>query len=49
MVWWIDPLQRTVAVHVPGEPVRRLTESDSLDGAPVAPGFSIPLATIFDV
>jgi Uma2 family endonuclease len=49
MVWWIDPLRRTAAVHVSGEPVRHLTESEILDGERVVPGFSIPLATIFDV
>jgi Uma2 family endonuclease len=49
MVWWIDPLRRTAAVHVPGEPVRHLTESEILDGERVVPGFPIPLATIFDV
>ena len=49
MVWWIDPLRRTVAVHVPGQPVHHLTEFDNLDGLHVVPGFSIPLQTIYDV
>lgn len=49
MVWWIDPLRCTATVHVPDQPVRHLTESDDLDGLHVVRGFSIPLATIFDV
>jgi Uma2 family endonuclease len=49
MVWWIDPLRRTISVHVPGQPVLHPTESDDLDGLHVVPGFSIPLKTIFDV
>jgi Uma2 family endonuclease len=49
MVWWIDPLRGTISVHVPGEPVRHLTENDTLDGEPVVPGFALPVATIFDV
>lgn len=49
LVWWFDPLQRTVSVHIPGKPVRHLTAVDMLDGAPVLPGFSIPLAVIFDI
>jgi len=49
MVWWIDPLRRTISVHIPGQPVRHLTESDDLDGLHVVPGFSIPLKTIFEV
>lgn len=49
LVWWIDPLRRTVSIHIPGRPVRHLTEADALDGLHVVPGFSISLRTIFEV
>jgi Uma2 family endonuclease len=48
MVWWIDPKRRVATVHVPNKPVQQLTESDSLDGGTLIPGFSIPLAKLFD-
>lgn len=47
LVWWIDPDHRTATVHAPGRPVRHLTELDLLDGESVVPGFSLPLASLF--
>jgi Uma2 family endonuclease len=48
LVWFIDPRTRTVAVyHVPGESTRVLTESDTLDGEQVIPGFTMPVADLF--
>jgi Uma2 family endonuclease len=48
LVWYIDPATRTVAVyHAPGEPTRVLSESDTLDGEQVIPGFTMPVADLF--
>jgi len=48
LVWWVDPIKRTVTVQRAGQPVARLTEFDSLDGEDIIPGFSIQLAILFD-
>lgn len=48
LVWWIDPDRRVATVHHAGYPVRHLTESDSLDGEDIIPGFSLPLKEVFD-
>jgi Uma2 family endonuclease len=47
-VWVIDPRRRTVEVHTPDAPVRRLRESDALDGAPVLPDFRCAVADLFE-
>ena len=47
LVWVIRPGSQTVDVHRPGQPVTTLTEDNSLDGAPVLPGFSYPLQRLF--
>ncbi len=47
--WWIDPRRRTATVHVPGQPVKHLTEADMLDAGEVVPGFSVSLAELFDL
>jgi hypothetical protein len=36
-----------VAVHRPGQPVRVLTENDSLDGEDVVPGWTLPVRDLF--
>jgi len=46
LVWVIDPNQRSAAVYRSLTNVRRLTESDALDGEDVAPGFSCPLRDV---
>ena len=43
LVWVVDPVRRRVRVHHPGQPVRTLSQTDTLDGADVLPGFSLPL------
>lgn len=48
LVWWIDPDRRVATVHRAGRPVGHLTESDSLDGADIIPGFSLSLSQVFD-
>jgi Uma2 family endonuclease len=47
LLWIIYPDTREVEVHQPVQPMRLLTASETLDGAEVLPGFSLPLATLF--
>jgi Uma2 family endonuclease len=47
-VWVIDPDRRTVAQHSTTAPTRRLREHDTLDGADVVPGFTLPVHALFD-
>ena len=49
LTWWIDPRRRTVIVHSPERSPRLLNETDSLDGEDIIPGFSMPLAKLFDI
>jgi Uma2 family endonuclease len=47
LVWFVDPRNRTVDVYTaPGQSFR-LTEADTLDGAPLLPGFRLPLRELF--
>ena len=46
MVVVVNPRNRTVQAHTP-EGVTELTESDTLDGGDVVPGWELPLADIF--
>lgn len=48
LFWVIDPFRRTVAVYSPVAPVRWLREGDTLDGGDVVPGFTLPVAELFD-
>ena len=47
VVWVADPRDASVAVHEPGRPARRLGPTDVLDGAPLLPGFQLPVGDIF--
>ena len=48
LVWVVDARAGTVAVYTsPGE-ATTLTRTDTLDGGDVLPGFSLPLAELFD-
>ncbi|CAN5827029.1 Uma2 family endonuclease [soil metagenome] len=49
LVWWVDPEQRTVTVHRPGQKPEVLDESGTLDGGGVLPGFELDIETIFAV
>jgi Uma2 family endonuclease len=49
VVWVADPDTRTIAVYQSGVPVTTLTENDTLDGAPVLPGFTLLVRDIFDL
>ena len=47
-VWVVFPKTRTVEMHRTGtDEIATLTLDDSLDGAPVLPGFTYPLARLF--
>jgi Uma2 family endonuclease len=47
LVWVIDPERRTVAIHTPGLPEQVAYEGDTVDGAPVLPGFRVAVADLF--
>ena len=47
LVWIVDPVSRTVAVHYPDRTGRLLIEGESLDGEDVVPGFALPVAEVF--
>jgi Uma2 family endonuclease len=47
-VWLIRPVDRSVTVLGPAAEPRRLTEHDTLDGAPVLPGFACAVREIFE-
>jgi Uma2 family endonuclease len=48
LIWVIDPVARIVSVQSAREAERRLAEADVLDGGDVLPGFSIPVARLFE-
>lgn len=47
LVWVADPESRTVDVHRQDGATIRLHEDDVLDGAPVLPGFTLPVREAF--
>ena len=49
LVWVVDPPTRTISVYTgpTTEPDRTLTESDTLDGGDVLPGFAMAVADVF--
>lgn len=47
LVWIVDPVSRTVAVHHPDRTGRILIEGETLDGEDVVPGFALPVAEVF--
>ena len=49
VVWVVYPDSRTIAVYQSGVPVITLTENDTLDGAPVLPGFTLPVRDVFEL
>ena len=46
MVWLVYPSRRVVEVHTSGK-VETLTESDTLDGADILPGFKLAVSEVF--
>ena len=49
LVWVVYPDSRTIDVHRTDAPVVTLTEDDTLDGAPVLPGFALPVRDVFEL
>lgn len=47
LVWVVDPRRRRVTMHEPGKATSSLKASDTLDGAPVLPGFRLALIDLF--
>jgi len=47
LVWVVNPRSKTVAVHAPGADVAIRSESDTLDGGAVLPGFACGVAELF--
>jgi Uma2 family endonuclease len=47
VVWLVDPDARGVEVWTRGAPTRWVGEDDMLDGAPVLPGFRLPVRDVF--
>ena len=47
LVWLVDPQARSAKVHTAPDAFAALSESDSLDGGAVLPGFALPLAKLF--
>ncbi|MBA3416853.1 MAG: Uma2 family endonuclease [Chloroflexia bacterium] len=48
LVWIFDPNREAVTVHTPDRVARTLLVGDTLDGGDVLPGFSLPVAELFD-
>ena len=48
LVWVADPRGETVTVHTAIGESTKLTRTDTLGGGDVLPGFSLPLAELFD-
>jgi Uma2 family endonuclease len=47
LVWFITPKTRTAEVYTSPRRPKKLTETDTLDGGSVLPGFNLPLRTLF--
>ncbi len=48
LVWLVDPTDRTVTIYRPGEEPTLVNSRQTLEGGTVLPGFSVPVAQIFD-
>lgn len=48
LVWLVEPKRQRVTVYLPDRSTRTLGITDTLDGGDVLPGFSLPLAEVFD-
>ena len=48
LIWIVDPMRRTILTIPDDAPVSWLAEGDALDGGSVIPGFSCPVADVFE-
>jgi Uma2 family endonuclease len=48
LVWLVEPKHQRVTVYLPDRSTRTLGRTDALDGGDVLPGFTLPLADVFD-
>ncbi|AMV25795.1 hypothetical protein VT84_15465 [Gemmata sp. SH-PL17] len=48
LVWFIDPRKRTVRVFTSPDDVTELSETDTLDGGDVLPGFEVEVGQLFE-
>lgn len=46
-VWFVEPVERQLTIHRPGETPRTVGEADTLEGGELLPGFRYPLARLF--
>jgi Uma2 family endonuclease len=49
IVWVVDPRRRTVEVHRAGQPVELLSETETLEGDGVLPGFRLTVSEFFSL
>lgn len=49
LVWVVDPTSKTVTAYQPDGAARVLQRDQTLDGGAVLPGFTLPVAAIFDL
>jgi Uma2 family endonuclease len=47
LVWYVEPVARTIEVFTGAAPPRTLTEADTLDGGEVLPGFQLSIRELF--
>jgi len=47
VVWVVNSEEKYVEVHTPGQPAKRLSEKDTLDGGTVLPDFILAVKDIF--
>jgi Uma2 family endonuclease len=47
VVWLVNPFALAVAVYEPGQPVKRLSIDDTIDGGEILPGFQLSVRDIF--
>jgi hypothetical protein len=48
MVWVIDPVASTISAYRSLTDIRELTAKDMLPGEDTLPGFSVPVARLFE-
>jgi Uma2 family endonuclease len=48
LAWVVDPKKRVAQVYTSVRRSIRITDSESLDGGSVLPGFELPLQELFD-